>query len=233
MAKTNQTIARILEETAYLLDIKGTAFKPAAYRRAAAAIEKSELDVREIYRDGGLKALKLVPGVGNSIAEKIEEYLKKKRIKLLDQLKKDTAIRQIVTHYFETKGVSLDKLKRDARKEAIVYRRYTRPAKELLLLAGSVELANAAIDKVAAWAKSRNLEYAIETVAKKWLELDSLKPKEQVKKPFYNGLAMVWSEARKKWYVISREGEWLEYADKLNKIEWKIIDQTAKKGYNL
>jgi len=34
-----------------------------------------------------------------------------------------------------------------------------------------------AITKVARWASSRNLDYAIETVFKKWLELDKLNQK--------------------------------------------------------
>ena len=76
---------------------------------------------------------------------------------------------------------------------------------------------------MAEWAKTRNLDYAIETVIKKWLELDQLKPKMAVKKPFYFDDPMIWSEAKKKWYVISKQGEWLEYADKIDKIEWRII----------
>ena len=90
-------------------------------------------------------------------------------------------------------------------------------------MAGSIEKAKEAMDKVAEWANSRNLDYAIETVFKKWLELDRLKPKEIVKKPFYYNDPMVWSETRKKWYVISPTGEWLEFADKEDKIEWRII----------
>ena len=132
-----------------------------------------------------------------------------------------TAIRQIVTHYFETKGIDLTRLKRSARKREIVYSRYTKPAKELLELAGSIEKAKKAIDIVAEWAKSRGLDYAIETVFKKWLELDRLKPKEIVKKPYYDNNPMVWSETKKKWYVITPEGEWLEFAGDEKDIEWR------------
>lgn len=104
-----------------------------------------------------------------------------------------------------------------------MYSRFTKPAKQLLELAGSVEEAKEAISKVAEWAKSRNLDYAIETVFKKWLELDRLKPKEIVKKPYYQGNPMVWSETRKKWYVIDTAGDWLEFAGKESDIEWRII----------
>ena len=86
-----------------------------------------------------------------------------------------------------------------------------------------MEKAKAAIDKVAEWANSRGLDYAIETVFKKWLELDRLKPKEVVKKPFYRNNPMVWSETKKKWFVVTPEGEWLEFADKESMMEWRIV----------
>lgn len=136
-------------------------------------------------------------------------------------MKKKTAIRAVITHYFEGKDVSLDELKKSARKQKIIYSRFTKPAEQLLELAGSLEKAKEAIDKVAKWAKSRNLDYAIETVFKKWLELDKLKPKEIVKKPFFQGNPMVWSETKRKWYVISEHGEWLEFAGKESEIEWR------------
>lgn len=218
----NKKIAKIFRETEKLLRIKGVAFKPKAYQRAANSLELLKEDVAEIYEKKGLKGLENIEGVGKSIAKKIEEYLKKGRIKYYEDLKEETAIRQIVTHYFETKGLSLGELKRNAKKRKIVYSRYTKPAKQLLELAGSIEKAKKAIDIVAEWAKSRKLDYAIETVFKRWLELDRLKPKEIVKKPFYKGNPMVWSETKKKWYVISPEGEWLEFADRESEIEWRI-----------
>ena len=144
---------------------------------------------------------------------------KQKRKKQLEE----TKIQQIVNHYFFTKGLTLEKIKRNAKKKKIIYSRFTRPAKQLLELAGSVKKAQKAIDKVAEWAKSRHLDYAIETVFKKWLELDRLKPKEIVKKPYFQGDPMVWSESRKKWYVISPEGDWLEFAGKDAEIEWRIV----------
>jgi hypothetical protein len=44
-----------------------------------------------------------------------------------------------------------------------------------------------------------------------------------VKKPFYKGMPLVWSETQKKWFVVTPEGEWLEFADKESSIEWKIV----------
>lgn len=219
----NQKIAKILYEIEKLLAIKGTAFKPKAYRKAAKALESLEKDVADIYQKERIKGLEKIPSIGKSIAKKIEEYLKKGKIKYYEELKKETAIRQIITHYFKTKDVNLEQLKKYAKKRKIIYSRFTKPAKQLLELAGSVEKAKKAIDKVAEWAKSRGLDYAIETVFKKWLELDRLKPKEIVKKPYYNGNPMVWSRTQRRWYVISPEGEWLEFAGEKSDIEWKII----------
>ena len=136
--------------------------------------------------------------------------------------KKESDIQQLVNHFFYTKGLSLDEIKESAKKKKIIYSRFTRPAKELIDLAGSVEKAKEAMTTVADWAKSRNLDYSIETVFKKWLELGKLKPKEIVKKPFYRNQPMIWSQTKRKWYVIDDGGEWLEYADKEDKIEWRI-----------
>jgi len=217
----NQKIAKILYEIEELLKIKGVAFKPKAYYKAALSLENLEEDISFIYKRDGLKGLEKIPGVGKSIAKKIEEYFKKGRIDYYEKLKEETAIRQIVTYYFETKGLNLDQIKRDAKKKKIIYSRFTRPAKQLLELAGSVKKAKEAINIVAEWAKSRKLDYVIETVFKKWLELDRLKPKEIVKKPYFQNRPMIWSETRRKWYVIDENGDWLEFAAKEEKIEWR------------
>jgi len=219
----NKKLAKIFYEIAELLEIKGTAFKPRAYRKAAESLENLEKDVLLIYQEKGIKGIKEIPGVGESIAQKIEEFIKKGKIHYYEELKEETAIRQIVTHYFETKGLSLIELKKSAKKRKIIYSRFTKPAKQLLELAGSVKKAKEAINKVAGWAKSRNLDYAIETVFKKWLELDRLKPKEVVKKPFFRGMPMIWSQTKRKWYVIDNNGEWLEFAGKESDVEWRIV----------
>jgi len=220
----NQEISIILREIARLLEINGekSVFKIRAYQKAAFILENFPQTVEEIYKKDGLKGLEKMKGIGKSIASKIEEYLKKGKIKYFEELKNETAIQQIITHFFKTKGISLDELKKSSRKKSIVYSRYTKPAKELIELAGSIEKAEQAIDKVASWATSRGLDYAIETVFKKWLEIDELKPKEIVKKPFYEGLPMIWSETKKKWFVISSAGEWLEFCDKEEKMEWRL-----------
>ncbi len=85
---SNQELVRILYEMAALLEIKEVAFKPQAYERAAYSIEALGEDVDEIYKKGGLKALEDIPGVGQGIAERIEEYIKTGRIADHDKLKK-------------------------------------------------------------------------------------------------------------------------------------------------
>ena len=218
----NKKLVEILREIAYLEELQGTKHKPAAYQKAALALEELQESVGRIYKREGLKGVKKIRGIGVSIAQKIEEYIGSKKIAYRDELWRKTMLRQIVTYYFASKGVSLAELKRKAKVEKIVYGKYAKSARELLLLAGSLKKAKAAIKRVAEWAGSRKLDYSLDTVIKRWLELDTLKPKEKVKKAFYRGDPMVWSEQKKKWYVI-KDGEWLEFADEESKIEWRIV----------
>ena len=223
----NQEISNIFKETIGLLEIletkQETVYKISAYKKAVHILDNLKTDISQIYQEKGLKGIKDL-GIGEKNAKKIEEYVKKGRMKDFEKLQEETALRQIITHFFKSKGLSLQELKENAKKRKIIYSRFTKPAKQLLELAGSIEASKEAIDKVAAWANSRKLDYTIETVFKKWLELDRLKPKEIVKKPFYKGEPMIYSEVKRKWYVISKYGEWLEFADKESTIEWKIIE---------
>src|SRR3989338_5500411 len=89
----NYNLAKILREISVLLEMKGVDFKPQAYEKAAHSVEMLEEDVREMYKDGGIKALENIPGVGKCIAERIEEYLKTHRIKDYDKLKKQIPVK--------------------------------------------------------------------------------------------------------------------------------------------
>lgn len=89
----NQEIAKIFYEIADYLAMGDIQFKPYAYQKAALALETLEEDIEEIYKSGGAKALRKIPGVGKSIAQKIEEYLKTGRIKYHQQFKKKTPIK--------------------------------------------------------------------------------------------------------------------------------------------
>ncbi len=224
----NKEIAKIFLQIAELLEIKGdSVFRIQGYKNAAHILNNLKIDVADIYQEGGLKAVKGIAGIGERSAKRIEEYIKSAKrgqpqIKDFTKLQEETAIRQIITHFFQSKGLSLQELKENAKKRKIIYSRFTKPAKQLLELAGSIEKSKEAISKVASWAKSRKLDYTIETVFKKWLEIDTLTVKEKVKKPFYLGDPMIYSDAKKKWFVI-KNGEWLMFAGKDKDIEWKEV----------
>ncbi|MDD4628587.1 MAG: type-X family DNA polymerase [Candidatus Peribacteraceae bacterium] len=81
--ENNVRIAMLLRQIAALLEEQGVAFKPAAYRRAAKELEDLPQDI-STYK--GLKELEDLPGIGESIAKKIQEYLKTGRISALDKL---------------------------------------------------------------------------------------------------------------------------------------------------
>ena len=85
----NRELSKIFREISVLLEIKGVPFKPQAYERVAYAVDSLEEGLADTYKDGGLKALEEIPGVGKSIAEKIEEYIKTGRVKEYDKLKKE------------------------------------------------------------------------------------------------------------------------------------------------
>jgi len=88
----NYQIVKILYEMAALLEMKEIQFKPRAYEKAALAIESLGEDVRDIYKKGGLKALMEIPGVGQGIAERIEEFIKTGHIEDYEKLKKEVPV---------------------------------------------------------------------------------------------------------------------------------------------
>lgn len=71
----NFELAKILYEIADLLEIQNIAWKPVAFRKAARSIESLGEGIESIYKKGGVKGLQEIPGVGESIAKKIEEFL--------------------------------------------------------------------------------------------------------------------------------------------------------------
>jgi DNA polymerase (family 10) len=82
----NHEIARILKNISILLDMDDVQFKPRAYEKAALTIEALEEDLEKTYAEGGIKALKQIPGVGESIAEKIEELIKTGKLEYYEEL---------------------------------------------------------------------------------------------------------------------------------------------------
>jgi DNA polymerase (family 10) len=82
----NQDIVRIFNDIADLLEIKGeNPFRIRAYRRAALNIESLTKDVAGTPKDELMK----VPGIGQDLAGKIEEYVKTGRVRAYEELKKE------------------------------------------------------------------------------------------------------------------------------------------------
>lgn len=71
----NAELARVFRDLAAYLEMEGVPFKPRAYEKAAQTIERHDQPLKELYRQGGAKALRSLPGIGTSMAAKIEELL--------------------------------------------------------------------------------------------------------------------------------------------------------------
>lgn len=82
----------MLREIGEYLDMQGVPFKPRAYEKVAEVVEALDGEISDVYREGGLKAVEDIPGVGLSIAEKIEELLKTGKSKYYEELKKKTPV---------------------------------------------------------------------------------------------------------------------------------------------
>ncbi|MEK7542284.1 MAG: DNA polymerase/3'-5' exonuclease PolX [Patescibacteria group bacterium] len=85
---TNKKLASLFSNIALYLEIDSVPFKPQAYVRAANAIESLSEGVEKIYEREGLRGLEQIPGVGKSIAEKTEEYIKTGEIQEHEKLRK-------------------------------------------------------------------------------------------------------------------------------------------------
>ncbi len=88
----NQELANIFYEIGYFLEMEEAAFRPQAYEKAAIVLESTKESVRDIYKKGGIKALIAMPGVGESIAKKIEEYLQTGEIQYYEKWKKKVPV---------------------------------------------------------------------------------------------------------------------------------------------
>jgi len=86
----NAEVAQALYEIADLLEMKGEdRFRPVAYRRAAREIEAMPEDIEKTWRQGGVPRLQEIPGVGDAIAIKIDQYLREGKIDALEELRKE------------------------------------------------------------------------------------------------------------------------------------------------
>ncbi|MBI4320267.1 MAG: DNA polymerase/3'-5' exonuclease PolX [Chloroflexi bacterium] len=85
----NKEIAELLESIANLLELKGESiFRIRAYREAARRIESLPEDIAKVQEEGRLES---IPGVGESIAAKIDEYLRAGHLRYLEELQGQVA----------------------------------------------------------------------------------------------------------------------------------------------
>jgi DNA polymerase (family 10) len=84
----NMEISRILNEIADLLEIKGVPYKPIAYRRAAETVKSHSEPVREL----NIHELNKLPGIGKSIAKKIDDLNKTGELPYFEELKSECPI---------------------------------------------------------------------------------------------------------------------------------------------
>jgi len=83
----NREIARLLDQIADLLEIKGEdRFRISSYRRAARVIDELTEDVADL---AGRNQLRQVPGIGKGTAERIRQYLTEGRITIHQELLAD------------------------------------------------------------------------------------------------------------------------------------------------
>ena len=88
----NLELSQIFSQMSEFLEMKEDGFRARAYSRVARVLDSLERDIGDIYREGGAKALKEIPSVGQGIAEKMEEYLKTGKIKEYQKLKKESPV---------------------------------------------------------------------------------------------------------------------------------------------
>jgi len=81
----NLEISRMFDQITRMLKIKGeNPFKIRAYEKIALVLENLPIDVEIIYQQGGLNN---IPGVGEGIAKKIEEFLTTGKLEYYEKLK--------------------------------------------------------------------------------------------------------------------------------------------------
>ncbi len=87
-AYSSDTLAKIFFEMGYYDEMHDVPFKPRAYALASETVAAMAGEVEETWKRGGIKALKELPGIGQALAEKIDEYYRTGHVKEYDALKK-------------------------------------------------------------------------------------------------------------------------------------------------
>ena len=86
MPTSNEEIARMFEDMAAFLEVKGDAiFKIRAYQRAARTIDQLAFPLTQAVDDG--MDLKAIPGIGDAISKKIKELIDTNEVQAFEKLK--------------------------------------------------------------------------------------------------------------------------------------------------
>lgn len=87
---TNKELSTLFATIADLLEIKGEViYKILAYRRAAQTLAEHGRAVSDVWKEGKLRD---IPGVGQAIAEKIDEVLSTGKLTFFEKLKKEVPV---------------------------------------------------------------------------------------------------------------------------------------------
>lgn len=103
---TNSEIAKQINDIGDMLEILANpqdSFRIVAYHNAARKIDMTSQELEDIYEKKGLNGLKEIRGIGESIAEKIEELIKTKKIFYREEL--ITKVPRAVLEFTKIPGV--------------------------------------------------------------------------------------------------------------------------------
>lgn len=84
----NRELIKLFEEFAFFADIHDEPFKKRAYERVLESLESFGEDIGALYKTEGRAGLFKIAGVGEGIADKIEEFLKTGDVRELKKFKK-------------------------------------------------------------------------------------------------------------------------------------------------
>ena len=140
----NDEIAQKFERLAVLMEIRGEdKFRVRSYRNAAEVIETWPRQLSEVAREGGLKGLQELPGVGKAISSKIVELLGRGTFEAYERLTAETP--ETVLDLLEVSGVGI-------RTAAALYQRFKISSLEDLakfVAGGGLELVDGVGERVA------------------------------------------------------------------------------------
>ncbi len=102
--KPSNELSKILLEFSIYHTIKGHSFKPRAYELACESVAGLGDDIKQTWKNEGVKGLKNLPGIGESIAEKIDEYYRTGKINAYQKIKKEFPVQMFELSEIEGLG---------------------------------------------------------------------------------------------------------------------------------